>query len=182
MKKFLKVSSIILLIVNVLLCAVCILCLLKPEGVGAYIVSLYEEITNNVGHTVDGMFNKLALFASISAIVSLIVTTILLEVSCTCACHEEHKENAEVVEGEEAVEEKNIKYKTRIVLGKTAEQVVEHLEKKIAKKVKKEKAVAEPVVEEVAPAVEEKPQVQNKPKNKAEEINAILESLRNKKR
>ena len=190
MKKFLKVSSVILLFINILLCAISILCIVRPEMVGNYIVSLYEDITSDVGHTTAGMFNKLALISSISACVSLFITTLVLEISCSCNCkcncakHESEEvstEPAEIVSKDKAKKQKK---KLVIAFGRKAKEYVEEkveteVKKRKQKKVRKEEAVIEdaPVVEE-APVT---PAQSNAAVNKAEKINNFVESLKRKK-
>ena len=152
MKKFLKVFSIIMIIVNVLILAVSILALTKPEATGEWIVNFYEDITNDIGHTVGGMYARLSLIASISACISLFLSSALCGVDCYYIC----KNCGEATEAETVEKETMEEPVARLTKEEKAAKKAAKLAEKKAKKEAKLKVqetlekVAEVVVEEVA--------------------------------
>ena len=183
MKKFLKVSSIILTILNVFLIAAGLLCIFKPEEIGAGIVALYEEITSDLGHTVSRMYNVLSLGTAITMCVSLLLTSIVAVSGCfSCKCGEEVSEEPVIeiptVEGEQPA----LKKKTLFWFGKkTKEQIEEKISEEIKKELKRKekKTKKEPVKEEPVAAAPES--AANPAVSKANKINSFVDSLRNKR-
>ena len=152
MKKFLKVLSIIMIIVNILILTVSILAIAKPEVIGEWIVGIYEDITSDLGHTVAGMYARLSLIASISACVSLVLSTALCGTDYYYIC----KHCGDVVDVEtedvnkDTLEEPMAKEKLTKEQ-KAAARAEKRAERKAKREAKKTvEAIAEVAVEETA--------------------------------
>lgn len=167
MKKFVSTFSIVMLVVNVLILGVSVLALTQPEAIGSWIVSVYEEITSDLGHTVPGMYARLSLIASIAGCVALIASTILCEISCVYICkHCGHVESdEESVDAEEEIMEDDMK------LSREEKLALKEQKRKEKKAAKVAKAVAKGLVEGVAEAVVEKKE--EKVDKKAEFLNSL---------
>lgn len=177
MKKFVKVFSIIMMVVNLMILAVSILALSQPEAIGEWIVSFYEELTNDLGHTVQGMYAKLSLIASISGCLALIASTVLCESCYVYICKCDHKCKCQSVESEgtDVKSEEENSEETMARLSRE-EKALLKAEKKAAKEAKKAlKKQAAPVEE-----VKEVEQPKSSAAEKTKRADDFLASLKRK--
>lgn len=178
MKKFVKVFSVIMLVVNLLILAVSILALSRPEAIGEWIVSFYEELTNDLGHTVQGMYAKLSLIASISGCLALIASTVLCETCyfyvCKCEkhCHCVESEGTDVKSEEENSE-------VHMARMSREEKALLRAERKAARLAKK--AIKHAISKEEAPVEEVKEQPVSSAAVKTKRAEDFLANLKNKK-
>lgn len=177
MKKFVKVFSIVMLIVNILILGISILALSRPEAIGNWIVSFYEDLTNDIGHTVQGMYAKLSLIASISGCLALIASTVLCETcyfyicKCGCHCHCVESEGTDVKSEEENSEENMARLSRE-------EKALLRAERKAAKAAAK---AAKKAVNVEAPAVEEPKVEKSGAAERTKRAEDFLANLKNKK-
>ena len=177
MKKFLKVFSIAMLVINILILGISILALSQPEAIGNWIVSFYEDLTNDIGHTVQGMYVNLSLIASFSGCLALIASTILCGTCyfhiCKwgCHCHCVESEGTDTKSEEENSEENMARLSREEKASLRAERKAAREAAKAAKKVADVKAPAaeKPVVEKSGAA------------EKTKRAEDFLANLKNKK-
>lgn len=76
--KRVKAWAIVTSILCVLLLALSVICALRAEWFGTFAVELYEELTNEVGKTVEGMYRKLSVIVYVSFAIIFVINQILL--------------------------------------------------------------------------------------------------------
>lgn len=167
MKKFLKVVAVLLTIVNICILALLIISLTKPEAFGQWAVDFYEELTSEVGHTVEGMYRRLLTITVIAGCVSLGLSTITVIVTLVAYC----KAAQIAVDAElEAVEIKKEAQMTK------EEKQAMKLQKKAEKRAAREQKRL--TVKKVNETTEIVDAAVNGAKQNTETINSFIESLK----
>ena len=156
MKKFVSVFAVIMLIVNALLVALSCITLFPSEGMGAWLVGVYEGLTNELGVTADVIYGKFRVFCNWANLVSMVISWVLIVFmysyikNHTCKCA--HEEALEEVPAEETTSTEKVSRSKKV---ETARKVVETVKdgKKAAKAVKK--AAKDALVKGLSTLVEE---------------------------
>lgn len=76
--KALKKWSITTLVFCVLALVLSTVCVFRPEGFGLWLVTTYEDITCELGHTVAGVYDKLTIISYALFLIFFVVNQILL--------------------------------------------------------------------------------------------------------
>lgn len=76
--KALKKWSIATLVFCVLALVLSTVCVFRPEGFGLWLVTTYEDITCELGHSVAGVYNKLTIISYALFLIFFVVNQILL--------------------------------------------------------------------------------------------------------
>lgn len=96
--KHLKAWSIITFIFCVGLFTVLFLCVFRNPEFGAFLVNIYEDITCDLGHTVEGMYRILTFWVSCGLAGMFLINQVLLWACIKCANGEVDDEEVEVVD------------------------------------------------------------------------------------
>ena len=169
MKKLTKVLSIILAIFAVLFLVLLITSYFKPERFGDFLLCVYEDFTEDCGHTVAGLFNRL-LIITLFAFVGTTILSIGFGLATTRL--PEPEENDSEGEKSETTDTKSV-------------SITNTKEEKVFKKAKKEKKTkkseAKVISESVDDAANTVKTVAEKTVSTSKTIDNFLDSLRNNK-
>lgn len=148
MNKFLKSFSITMLIVNILILLISILALTQSEKIGAWLLQSYENVTEDLGNTVEELYGKIKLAGSISSCFALAASVI----QCILTIIFVGKNESSDTEPENLEEDMAKLTKEEKLALKAAKKEAKAAKKAAAKKVAKTAAVgaAEAVVAEAA--------------------------------
>lgn len=170
--KALRNWAIATLIFTLIFLALSIVCIFRPQGFGEFVVSAAEEVTCNLGYTVEGMYNKLSIISYVFTGFFFVLNQVLW-IAYACkkkACCENEKTNME-----EVVDKKEQKR-----LAKEAKKA-ERAAKKLARKEKFEKAVDKVSSDAIEIAREVKKNDETKkPETTNEKLAAMINLMRNK--
>ena len=80
-----------------------IVCIFRPQGFGEFVVTAAEDVTCNLGYTVEGMYNKLSIISYVFTGFFFVLNQVLWIAACkkkTC-CENEKTNMEEVVDKKE---------------------------------------------------------------------------------
>lgn len=169
MKKLTKIFGIIFAVCAVLFLGVLITSLFKPYGFGDFLLNVYEDIFEDYGHTVNGLFNRLVFVALFSFVGALIISLGLFIASSKLSddTEEESTEETETKEKEPTSEETKTTSKPALKRIKTLK--------------KNSKSTGTIIAESITEAKEVVTKTASASVKTAESIDDFISSLRNKK-
>lgn len=170
MKKLTKIFGIIFAVCTVLFLGVLVTSLFKPYGFGDFLLNIYEDIFEDYGHTVDGLFNRLVFIALFSFIGSLIISLGLFIASSKLSDDTE----------EESTEKTNTEVNEDSTSDKTKTTSKPAL-KKIKSLKRNSKSTGTVIAESITEAKEAVTKTASTSIKTAESIDNFISSLRNKK-
>lgn len=170
MKKLTKVLSIISAIFAVFFLVLLITSHFKPEGFGNFLLNIYEDVTEDYGHTITGLFNRLFIIMLFS-----FVGAVILSIGFGIAAIKlpESKENDSEEDKKEAVTAKTIS------VASTAKE--EKVFKKVKKQKNNKKTENQSISESVQKAADAVEKAAEKTVSTSKTIDNFLNSLKNNK-